>query len=94
MTDPPLKTPKSNIFGQNKLGESKTNNYKRFGQKKIAKICTEKYFVKNIFRKILQNMHRKIVLKNNFRKIFFIKYFFSGIKVPSIFVVNIGSSII
>ena len=41
---PPLKSPKSNIFGHGKLGQAITNYYQAFGRKKIAKICTEKYF--------------------------------------------------
>ena len=38
------------MFGQNKLGKSLTNCYKRFGQKKLQK-CAKNFF-KNIFDKI------------------------------------------
>ena len=56
---PPLKSPKSNIFGQGKLGQAITNYYKAFGRKKL-----QKHSQKNVFEKIFFS-------ENIFHKIFF-----------------------
>ena len=48
---PPLKSPKSNIFGQGKLGQAITNNQKAFGQKKLQKYAQKIFLTKYFFEK-------------------------------------------
>ena len=46
-----LKSPKSNIFGQGKLGQAINNHYKAFGQKNLYKYAQKNIFEKYFFQK-------------------------------------------